>query len=149
MDAMQQPEFPLGELIGSLDLTMPGDANSIFPVVDRVLRMVAEAGCSDGIEHDVELALREALANAVRHGAKNDPSKEIHCTVACHATRGLLIVIEDGGEGFDLASVPDCLAGENVLSHHGRGIYLITRLMDEVRFGQRGSRIHMIKRWRR
>jgi serine/threonine-protein kinase RsbW len=57
----------------------------------------------------------------------------------------VVIVIRDPGTGFDTASVPDPLAGENVFKPSGRGIYLINRLMDEVRFADEGREIRMRK----
>jgi serine/threonine-protein kinase RsbW len=59
-----------------------------------------------GREDDIELALTEALANAVVHGAKNDPSKIIECDVACDQKHGMLIVVRDPGPGFDPAKLP-------------------------------------------
>lgn len=146
MDPTPECEFVSDDLVVLLDLTMPGDTGSIGRVVNEVMRVVGESGCADGAEHDIELALREALANAVRHGTKNDPAKTITCSVACDPTRGMLIVVRDTGEGFDPHRIPDCLMGENVYSHHGRGIYLINQLMDEVRFERGGTEIHMVKR---
>jgi serine/threonine-protein kinase RsbW len=146
MDPTPECEFVSDDLVVKLDLTMPGDAGSITPIVDAVLQAVTESGCAEGAEHDIELALREALANAVRHGTKNDPGKTITCTVACDVTRGMLIVVRDTGEGFDPHRIPDCLMGENLYAHHGRGIYLINQLMDEVRFERGGTEIHMVKR---
>jgi serine/threonine-protein kinase RsbW len=142
-----QGEFVNDNVIVRLDLTMPGDAASLCPVVDRVLRVLNAAGYTDDA-HEIELALREALANAVTHGTKNNPSKPIRCTVECDVTRGVLIVVQDSGEGFELDEVPDCLSGENLFADHGRGIYLIGQLMDEVRFEHGGTEIHMIKRRR-
>lgn len=125
-------------------ITLPGHVSSISPAVDAVMDVVREMGCADD-EADVELALREALANAVRHGTRNDPSREISCWVACDPERGMLIVVSDCGTGFDPASLPSPVRGENLYESHGRGIYLINRLMDEVRFEKGGTEIHMRK----
>jgi len=57
----------------------------------------------------------------------------------------MLIVVRDPGTGFEPKEVPDPLAGKNVYSHHGRGIFLINQLMDEVRFERNGTEIHMRK----
>jgi serine/threonine-protein kinase RsbW len=100
-------------------------------------------GCAAGKEREVEMALLEALANAVQHGCKNDPSKQVECCVGCDESRGLLIVIRDPGAGFDPASIPSPIVGQNLYASHGRGIYLINQLMDEVRFEKGGTEIHM------
>jgi serine/threonine-protein kinase RsbW len=66
--------------------------------------------------------------------------------VACDEKHGVLIVVRDPGPGFDVSKLPDPCAGENIFANHGRGIYLINQLMDEVRFHKNGTEIHMIKR---
>ncbi len=103
-------------------------------------------GCAAGKEHEVELALVEALGNAVRHGCKDDAGKTIQCVVACDEDRGMLIIVRDPGEGFDLSEAPSPLTGENIFSTHGRGIYLINQLMDSVSFERGGTEIHMRKK---
>jgi serine/threonine-protein kinase RsbW len=116
------------DVIMRLDLTMPGHVSSISPAVNRVVGILAAAGCANGAEHEIEVALREALANAVTHGTKNDPSKPVRCSVVCDTMRGVLIVVQDSGEGFEPEKVPACLAAENLVSPHGRGIHLISQL---------------------
>jgi len=58
----------------------------------------------------------------------------------------VLIVVRDPGTGFDAKTVPDPLAGENVLKSSGRGIFLISQLMDEVAFGDGGRELRMKKK---
>jgi len=110
------------------------------------MQLVKQMHCAAGKEEAIQLALNEALANAVVHGAKADPSKLIECDVACDESRGMLIVVRDPGKGFDPSSIPSPVAGSNVYSEHGRGIYLINQLMDEVKFLKNGTEIRMIKR---
>ena len=101
----------------------------------------------DAEKHDaIELALTEALANAVVHGAKADPSKIVECDVVSNEDQSILIVVRDPGNGFDPGEIPNPLRGESVYSDHGRGIFLINQLMDEVKFLKNGTEIHMIKR---
>jgi len=141
-----QCQFDEDDLIVRVLHKLPADVNLISPVVEEVMRVVKEMGCAEGQEFDIELALREALANAIKHGSKNDPSKQIECCVACDKDRGMLLVVRDPGRGFDPKELPSPVRGENVFSTHGRGIYLINQLMDEVRFEKGGTEIHMIKR---
>ena len=129
-----------------LSVTLSADRDAVDPVVRSVMKLVRDMKCVDGREDDIELALTEALANAVVHGAKNDPSKIVECDVACDDKRGLLIVVRDPGPGFDPSTIADPLTGKNIYSHHGRGIFLINQLMDEVRFHKNGTEIHMIKK---
>jgi serine/threonine-protein kinase RsbW len=138
--------FDSKKLILKLSVTLCADRKAVDPVVQSVMNVVREMKCVEGREDNVELALTEALSNAVVHGASSDPSKVIECDVACDETHGMLIVVRDPGPGFDVSKIPDPCAGENIFSNHGRGIYLINQLMDEVRFHKNGTEIHMIKR---
>src|SRR6202023_2620674 len=128
-------------------VTLAADRKSVDPVVARVMESVREMKCGDGKEAAIELALQEALANAVVHGAKEDPTKVVECLVACDDQRGILIIVRVPGPGFDPQAIPSCTVGENLYSNHGRGIFLINQLMDEVKFYKNGTEIHMMKRW--
>ena len=138
--------FDQQKLILKLSVTLCADRKAVDPVVQSVMNVVREMKCAEGREDSIELALAEALSNAVVHGASSDPTKVIECDVACDETHGMLIVVRDPGPGFDVSKIPDPCAGENIFSNHGRGIYLINQLMDEVRFHKNGTEIHMIKR---
>ncbi len=127
-------------------VTLAADRNAVDPVVTQVMEAVRQMKCMDGKEDAIELSLQEALANAVVHGAKEDPSKVVECLVACDEQRGMLIIVRDPGGGFDAGAIPSCTVGENVYSNHGRGIFLINQLMDEVKFRKNGTEIHMVKR---
>jgi len=142
-DDLPQCDFDSGDLLVKVDMTLPGDVNAISPVVERVMGVVNEMGCAAGREFEIELALREALANAIEHGSGHDPSKEVQCCVACDKARGMLIVVRDPGPGFDPSSIPSPVVGQNLFSTGGRGIYLINQLMDEVRFERGGTEIRM------
>jgi anti-sigma regulatory factor (Ser/Thr protein kinase) len=128
-----------------LDMTISADPNAISGVVDGVLQIAREMKCADGNEYHLELALREALANAIIHGCNNDPTKKVECCVVCTEASDVMIVVRDPGEGFSPQSVPSPLAAENLHSDHGRGIYLINQLMDEVSFARNGAEIRMRK----
>ena len=141
----QSCNFDAEKLDVKLSVTLAADRDAVDQVVRSVMNVVREMKCAPGHEDDIELALTEALANAVVHGAKNDPSKIIECSVACDDERGILIVVRDPGSGFDPAQIANPCHGENIYSNHGRGIYLINQLMDEVQFHKNGTEIHMRK----
>ena len=138
-------EFDGRKLLLRLNLEIPGDPSAISPVVEGVLRIAAQMKCAEGKEFEIETALREALANAIRHGCQNDPTRTVECSVMCDESRGMLIVVRDPGPGFDPLAVASPLHGLNVFESHGRGIYLINQLMDDVRFEKGGTEIHMKK----
>jgi anti-sigma regulatory factor (Ser/Thr protein kinase) len=146
MEPLPNCNFDVDKLALKLRVTLAADPTAVNSVVQSVMDIIREMKCADGREQVIELALTEALANAVIHGAKSDPSKIIECDVACDETRGMLIVVRDPGNGFDPKCIPDPCVGENIYSQHGRGIYLINQLMDEVEFHKNGTEIHMVKR---
>ena len=142
----QSCNFDADKLDLKLSVTLSADRGAVDPVVRSVMNAVREMKCAPGHEDDIELALTEALANAVVHGAKNDPSKIIECDVACDEKQGILIIVRDPGTGFDPTKIANPCHGENIYASHGRGIYLINQLMDEVQFHKNGTEIHMLKR---
>ena len=138
--------FEADKLIFDLKVTLAADRNAVGPVVQGIMELVTKMKVAVGKEDAIELALTEALANAVIHGAKGDPAKIIECDVGCDESRGVLIVVRDPGDGFDPAAISNPVQGENLYSDHGRGIYLINQLMDDVKFLKNGTEIRMIKR---
>jgi serine/threonine-protein kinase RsbW len=149
-DSPDQPlpekDFDPDQLTLVLRVTLAADRKAVDPVVQSVMEVVREMEGVDGKEDSIELSLQEALANAVIHGAKEDPNKVVECMVGRDRERGILIVVRDPGTGFNPGTIPGCTVGENVYSNHGRGIFLINQLMDEVQFRKNGTEIHMVKR---
>jgi serine/threonine-protein kinase RsbW len=127
------------------DVTLPADVAAISPVVGWVMRLVGELEDAEGKEFEIEMALREALANAIVHGCKADPAKMVEFSVTGDREQGVMIVVRDPGSGFDPASIPSPDDDSNLHSDHGRGIFLITKLMDEVTHEQNGTVIRMRK----
>jgi serine/threonine-protein kinase RsbW len=150
VDPSEQPlpetDFDPDKLTLVLRVTLAADRKAVDPVVQSVMGVIREMEGVDGKEDAIELALQEALANAVIHGAKEDPTKIVECLVGRDNERGILIVVRDPGPGFNPRAIPGCTVGENVYSDHGRGIFLINQLMDEVEFRKNGTEIHMVKR---
>jgi len=101
-------------------------------------------GCSEEVLFAVRLALEEAVVNAIRHGNKLDPQKKILVSYLVEDAR-VTISVEDEGPGFDLDSVPDPTAEENLEADHGRGILLMRVYMDEVVYNEKGNRVTLTK----
>jgi anti-sigma regulatory factor (Ser/Thr protein kinase) len=125
------------------NIVIPADPAAISTVTDGVAQALQNKPGVVGHEFEIELALQEALANAIRHGCQGDRTKFIQCCVTYDGE--VLIVVRDPGPGFELSDVPNPLEGANVLKGNGRGIFLINQLMDEVRFGDGGREVHMRK----
>lgn len=128
------------------NMTIPADPQAIPKVTDGVMHVLVNRHWSAERIMQIELALQEALANAIRHGCKGDSSRKVQCIVNCESGGEVLIVVRDPGAGFDAKTLPDPLAGENVLKSSGRGIFLIHQLMDEVAFEDGGRELRMKKK---
>lgn len=130
----------------ALNITIPADPAAMTAVGDGVTELLNNKGWPDEEVMKVELALQEGLANAIRHGCKNDPTKQVQCSVNFDSAGEVVIVIRDPGPGFKVADVPNPLEGANVLKASGRGVFLINELMDTVEFSDDGRRVMMRKK---
>src|SRR6266852_111685 len=117
----------------------------ISPFADWLMSLIAGSRCVRGKEELVELALREAVSNAILHGNRMNVRKLVHVRCCCEGTKGVFIVVRDQGHGFDAKKVPDPLAVENLNSERGRGIHLMKLAMDEVSFERLGTEVRMRK----
>ncbi len=90
---------------------------------------------SEETKHWILMALREGLANAIKHGNSQNVAKRVHVEMRVEGDT-LEIRIRDEGPGFDPTRVGDPLAPENRLKTSGRGIFYMRTFMDDVRFGQ-------------
>jgi serine/threonine-protein kinase RsbW len=127
---------------------MPSKIQAISPLVDRLMKLIEGSQCVPGEEFDVELALREALENAVIHGNQEDPDTKVHVCCRCGPGNEISIVVTDQGKGFDFGKIVGNGITTDPDSEHGRGIQLMKAYMDDVHFEQDGSEVHMRKRSR-
>lgn len=95
--------------------------------------------------YKIVLAASEAVTNAMRHGNDSDPEKRVFIDLLAFDER-IEVVVEDEGVGFDRAAIADPLDEVNLLRPHGRGIYLIETLSDEVVYESEGRRVRMVFR---
>ncbi len=129
-----------------VDAWIPSEVKAISPLVDRLMRLIEESHCIPGEESAVELALSEALSNAVIHGNRLDARKLVHVRGRCKVGNGISLIVSDQGQGFDASTIPDPVAVENLEAEHGRVIHLMKWAMDRVSFEQGGTEVHMCKR---
>src|SRR5271156_6034200 len=128
-----------------VSLTMRSEIEAISPLVDRLMPLVRAGHCVSGDDCDVEVALREALANAVLHGNKRDPCKKVHVSCRIRPAKELSLVVRDEGNGFDPANIPDPASVASAASETGRGIRLMQLFMDDVSFAQGGCEVRLQK----
>jgi serine/threonine-protein kinase RsbW len=106
-------------------------------LVQVVLRDSLERlGVDEDTRHWVDVAVREAVANAIKHGNAQDPGKQVHVDLFREGD-DVVIQVEDEGVGFDPALLQNPLAPENLLKPNGRGIFYMKSFMDDIHYGPR------------
>ncbi|MGB2914012.1 MAG: ATP-binding protein [Pyrinomonadaceae bacterium] len=105
-------------------------------------------GFSDDFVSAIDLAIRESVANAVKHGNKFDESKSVDVTFA-DSDEGFEVTVRDHGVGFNVEDIPDPTNPENLLKANGRGILFMNSFMDEVSWSNHsggGMVVKMLKK---
>jgi serine/threonine-protein kinase RsbW len=125
---------------------LPSRVEVISPFAEQLMRFILKFRSPDGTEADIEMALHEALANAVIHGNGDNSCKSVYVTCRCYMDGEVAITVRDEGRGFDPSVLVDPTFRENLLVTHGRGIYIMKTLMDEVSFEEGGAVVMMRKK---
>jgi len=128
-------------------LLLDSTLDSVEIAEAAVLEDAQEIGFQEDDLHQLAMAVRESMVNAVVHGNRYNARKKVHLSVTKAPDR-LTVVIADEGEGFDMNLLPDPLAEENLLRQSGRGLLLMRAFVDEfqVRRAQpRGTEVRMVK----
>ncbi|MCG6948185.1 MAG: ATP-binding protein [Acidobacteria bacterium] len=117
-------------------------------VAERALvDLCQRAGCANDEEYWLVTALREAVANAVRHGNDQDPNRVVRVAYSINNST-VTIRVEDEGEGFNPEEIPDPTDPENLLRPSGRGIFYMRQFMNRVEFSTTpagGTAVVMVK----
>ncbi|MDR1052679.1 MAG: ATP-binding protein [Planctomycetaceae bacterium] len=113
-------------------------------LIKQVMEQIETAEWSTKEKFAIEMALEEALANAVEHGNEKDPNKKVH--FACNLNDDLISVrIEDEGPGFDPDAVPDPTDIEHIMDATGRGVLLIRNFVTRAKWNEKGNIIEFEK----
>ena len=147
---MTSAHNPISAPFVELHQAFPSRVAAIEPFIDQLMRFIrffmGEHGMARATEEELEIAIHEALANAVIHGNHEDPDKQVHLSCRCSMGGELSITVMDEGEGFDSEAIPDPTEAQRLLLPHGRGLHLMKALMDEVSFEENGTVVRMRKR---
>ena len=131
----------------TVDQLLDSTLDSVDVAEEAVLKEAEELGFEEDDLHKIGMSVRECMVNAVVHGNRYNARKKVHVMIQRTSDR-LAVVIQDEGDGFDMADLPDPLANENLLRHSGRGLLLIQAFMDEFQIRPRepkGTEVKMVK----
>lgn len=127
------------------DVIFPSDTSQGRAVQERIVGMMEEHGFAPRDVFGVRLALEEALVNAIKHGNKMDPTKNVRVRWRLD-NEYIRVSVEDEGPGFDVSQVPDPTDDENIDKPGGRGIMLMRAFMSVVEYNDTGNRLTIEKR---
>jgi serine/threonine-protein kinase RsbW len=130
-----------------LQQTLDSSLASVDKVEQLVIQEAGKAGFEEDDQQQIGMAVRECAVNAVVHGNRYSAHKKMHVEIS-RSSSSLIIIIGDEGDGFDMASLPDPLAPENLLKQSGRGLLLIRAFMDDFDLHPRaggGTEVKLVK----
>ena len=128
-----------------IEFEIPSVLSLMHTVLDYLMKRVEKNGVVSSADSNLFVALDEAFVNAVKHGNKYDETKLIRISAEV-SSKEARFTVEDEGEGFNVAAIPDPTNIENLFKTSGRGVLIIHNVMDEVRYNARGNRVEMIKK---
>lgn len=127
-----------------IDRSIPSDPAVACELILTTIHHMERLGWNEADVFAVHMALEESIMNAIKHGNRRDPAKQIKLIIQIFSDR-FEAVIRDEGCGFCLASVPDPTADENLEKSSGRGVMLIRQFMDDVEYQDGGCQIQIRK----
>jgi serine/threonine-protein kinase RsbW len=137
-------------LIGSFNLefnpkslVLESNLESIDIMENLITSVREEHTISEENFTGIWIALNEAVTNAIKHGNKYDPEKKVRLTIEKKDERYICFTVKDEGEGFNPSVLPDPTDPEHLAEPSGRGVFLINKLADTVKFSENGSIVEM------
>ena len=132
----------------TIELTLPSRIESVDESALLAEKIARDWGYSDDFISSIDLAVRESVANAVKHGNKFDEDKQVEVAFS-DTGDGIEIIVRDFGKGFDVDEIPDPTNPANLLKVSGRGILFMRSFMDVVEWENHpagGMKVKMVKR---
>jgi serine/threonine-protein kinase RsbW len=130
------------------ELSLPSRIDTVATAAAAVAEFLSRSGITEDSAFGIDMAVREAVTNAVVHGNRQDENKTVDVTLKS-SPDAVEISVHDQGAGFNPEAVPDPTAEENILKASGRGIFFMRSFMDEVDWLIRpggGTTVRMLKR---
>lgn len=138
-----------GRMVRKAQIALQSRYENIELAEHMLLELGRDCGIDDETLYWIGMALREALANAIKHGNKLSAAKRVFLEMSAEPEGRLVIAVEDEGEGFDPDRLEDPTSPDNLLRSSGRGVFYMRNFMDEVRFlpsERGGTRIELVRR---
>ena len=130
------------------EIRLPSRIESVDEAAIQADEFAKSQGFPDDFVSAIDLAIRESVANAVKHGNKFDENKDVEVTFS-DSPETFEITVRDHGEGFNADNIPDPTDPENLLKESGRGILFMNTFMDEVTWSHHqlgGTVVKMVKK---
>lgn len=130
------------------EFSLPSRIESVDEAATKADDFARKAGLGDDFISSIDLAVRESVANAVKHGNKFDETKSVEVRLV-RSDVGFEMTVRDYGVGFDVDEIPDPTNPENLLKANGRGILFMRAFMDEVEWRPHeggGTVVRMVKK---
>ena len=121
-------------------LKIESNISNLGIVENAIDEIVTEIGINEDNYGKILVSTMEAVNNAIMHGNKFNMEKYVDVDIF-YRNKELKIKVKDEGDGFDPGEVPDPTTPENLESVNGRGLFLISRLADEIKYSKRGNEI--------
>ncbi len=127
-----------------IELKLPSRLESVEKAALEAAQFAEENGFGEAARYAIDMAVRESVANAVKHGNLLDETKQVEITFE-NSDEGLSITVKDFGKGFAVEEIPDPTNSENLLKASGRGILFMRSFMDEVEWSNHAGGGMMVK----
>ena len=131
------------------ELRFPSRIEAVSEAAAAVSDFLNRLGIDEGIAFGVDMAVREAVTNAVLHGNKLNEAKVVDLKLR-NSPEAFEIIVHDQGQGFNPNDVPDPTKEENILKTSGRGIFFMRNFMDAVEWSadpKGGTTVRMMKKF--
>lgn len=123
-------------------IDFPAKAENIALAEKLIDEACQKHGVHESHYGNILIALTEAVNNAIHHGNRLDPGKNVSLGYALQGDR-IVFVVGDEGPGFDFNNLPDPTDPQNIEKPHGRGVFLMRALADAVEFSHNGATVSM------
>lgn len=127
-------------------IIIPSDLEKIKKV-EKVTENIADyMKFPEDDKDSLAIAVTEIVGNAITHGNKKDPNKNVTVDFD-YKDDTIKVTVQDEGGGFDVDDIDNPLDPENLLKESGRGIFIVRALMDKVEFlkTKTGSAVRLTK----